>query len=137
MKGQGFLKVTSILMIIGGVISIIVSVIAVAGVGALVALGAGAVSGMGLLYCSTGLLVVASVIELIAGIKGVGACSAPIKAAACVKWGVIVAALSVISMIVGLIGGSDFSIVNLLLNLILPALYVYGAIQMKNGAMPQ
>ena len=38
MKGQKYLKVTSILMIIGGVIGIIAGIIAILGVSALVAL---------------------------------------------------------------------------------------------------
>lgn len=129
MKGQTFLKVIAILMIIGGVIAAIVSLIGIAGVALLATLGGAS----GLLYLSIGIAVLASVIELIAGIKGVGACKAPEKAAACVKWGIIIAALSIISTIVNLIGGGDFSVVSLILNLILPVLYVVAALQVKSS----
>ena len=99
MKGQKLLKVTSILMIIGGVIAAIVGVLALLGISALVALAESA-EGAGLLYASSAIIIVSSVIEFIAGIKGVGACSAPQKAAACVKWGIIIAVLYIISMII-------------------------------------
>ena len=68
------------------------------------------------------------------GIKGVGACNAPQKAASCVKWGIVIAVLTVISIVLGLVGGGEFSITNLVLNLLLPGLYVYVALQVKAGA---
>ena len=123
MKGQKILKVTSILMIIGGIFAAIAGVIAILGVSALAALS-GSAEGTGLLYASSILVTVASVIQFIAGIKGIGACSAPQKAASCVKWGIII----------GLVGGGQFSITSLVLNLLLPGLYVYGAMQMKGTA---
>lgn len=132
MKGQTFLKVTSILMIIGGIIAAIAGVLAVLGLSALAAL-ADSAEGMGLLYFSSVLVVVASVVELIAGIKGLGACKMPQKAAGCVKWGVIIAVLSVLSIIISLAAGGEFKVINLILNLLLPGLYVYGAVQMKNA----
>ena len=49
MKGQKILKVTSILMIIGGIIAAIAGVIAILGVSALAALS-GSAEGTGLLY---------------------------------------------------------------------------------------
>ena len=132
MKGQKILKVTSILMIIGGAIAAIAGIIAILGVSALAAL-AGTVEDTGLLYASAILVTVASVIQFIAGIKGIGACSDPQKAAGCIKWGIVIAVLSIISMVIGIVGGGTFSIVTLVLNLLLPGLYVYGAVQMKNG----
>ena len=100
--------------------------------GPLVALAESA-EGAGLLYASSAIIIVSSVIEFIAGIKGVGACSAPQKAAACVKWGIVIAVLYIISTIIGIIGGSQFSIVNLVLNMLLPGLYSYGAMQLKKS----
>ena len=133
MKGQKFLKVTSILMIICGVIGAIGGVIAILGISALAAFME-STEGTGLLYASALILTLASVIEFIAGIKGVGACNAPHKAAACIKLGIIIAVLSIISMIIGLVAGGEFSFTSLILNLLVPGLYIYGAIQMKNGS---
>ena len=129
MKGQKILKITSILMIIGGVIAAIAGVIAILGVSALVALS-GSAEDTGLLYASSILVTVDSVIQFIAGIKGI----APQKAASCVKWGIIIAILAIISIIIGLVGGGQFSITSLVLNLLLPGLYAYGAMQMKGAA---
>ena len=111
----------------------IAGVIAILGVSALAALS-GSAEGTGLLYASSILVTVASVIQFIAGIKGIGACSAPQKAASCVKWGIIIAILAIISIIIGFVGGGQFSITSLVLNLLLPGLYVYGAMQMKGTA---
>ena len=133
MKGQKFLKVTSVLLIIGGVTGVIAGIIAILGISALAALMETG-EGTGLLYASSTIVTLASVIQFVAGIKGIGACNAPQKAAACIKWGVIIAVLSIISMIIGLVAGGDFSITSLILNLLVPGLYIYGAIQMKNGS---
>ena len=132
MEGQKFLKVTSILMIIGGIIGAIAGTIVILGIGALLALADDA-QGSGLFYASSIIMIVVSIIQFIAGIKGVGACSAPAKAASCIKWGVIVAVLTVISMIIGLIGGGEFNLINIVLNLLVPGLYIYGAMQLKHA----
>ena len=34
-------------------------------------------------------------------------------------------------MVIGLLGGGDFSITNLALNLLVPGLYIFGALQKK------
>lgn len=68
-KGRNFLKVTGILMIIGGAIGLILSIIALLGVGALDYLSGGAVAG--LLYASSIFALLGSVLELVAGIVGV------------------------------------------------------------------
>ena len=133
MKGPKFLKVTSILMIIGGIIGAIAGIIAILGISALAALMETG-EDIGLLYASSIIVTLASVIQFIAGIKGIGACNAPQKAAACIKWGIIIAVLSIISMIIGLVAGGEFSLTSLILNLLVPGLYIYGAIQMKNGS---
>ena len=101
------------------------------GISALAALS-GSAEDVGLLYASS-IVVVASVIQFIAGIKGIGACSAPEKAASCIKWGIIIVILTIISIIIGVVGGGEFSITSLILNLLLPGAYVYGAMQMKGN----
>ncbi len=134
MKGQKFLKVTSIIMIVLGVLGVITGIFGFLGVGALSM--AGLIENATLLYVSFAIVIVASIIELIAGIKGVGACNAPEKAGACVKFGIIIAVLSIVSAVLGVVAGNEFNastIVSLLLNLLLPGLYAYGATQMKNG----
>ena len=74
---------------------------------------------------------ITSVIEIIAGAKGLKACKVPENAGKCVTWGIVIAVLSIISMAIGLIGGGEFNITSLVLNLLVPGLYVYGALKTK------
>lgn len=126
-KGSGFLKVTGILMIIGGGISIIVSIIAALGVAALAYLSDGEASST-MLYASVTLMVISAAAQLVAGILGVVNCKRPEKAGVCIAFGVIVAALCVAGTILNTVGGGDFSLFSLLLGLVLPILYIIGAV---------
>ena len=126
-KGTGFLKVTGILMIIGGGISIIMGIIAALGVAALAYISDGTVSSA-LLYASVGLMLISAVAELVAGIIGVVNCKKPEKAGVCIAWGIIVAVLSVAGTILNSVGGGSFSAFSLILGLVLPVLYIIGAV---------
>ncbi len=131
-KGAAFLKVTGILMIIGGAIALIIGFAAVAAVAALAYLSDGAISS-GLLYTATILTLIGAVAELIAGIIGVVNSKKPEKAGACIVWGVIVAAFSVAGCILTAVAGGSFPVFSLLLGLVLPVLYVIGALKNKNA----
>ena len=126
-KGTGFLKVTGILMIIGGGISIIMGIIAALGVAALAYISDGTVSSA-LLYASVVLMLISAVAELVAGIIGVVNCKKPEKAGVCIAWGIIVAVLSVAGTILNSVGGGSFSAFSLILGLVLPVLYIIGAV---------
>ena len=125
-KGTGFLKVTGILMIIGGAVSSILSIIAALGIAALAYISDEAVSSA-LLYASVILMIVSAVAELVAGIIGVANCKKPDKAGSCIVWGIIVAVLSVAGTVLNSVGGGSFSAFSLILGLVLPALYIIGA----------
>lgn len=129
-KGSGFLKVTGILMIIGGALSIILYIIAIIGIAALVYLSEGELSS-GLLYTAGILGLVSAVAQLIAGIIGVKNCKKPEKAKTCIVWGILVIALTVIGSILNVVGGSDFSVSSLLIGLVIPVLYIIGAVKNK------
>lgn len=129
-KGSGFLKVTGILMIIGGAISLIVAIVAIIGIAALVYV-AGSEINAGLLYAAGVISLVSAVAELIAGIVGVKNCKKPEKARTCVVWGVIVAVLCVAGSVLTVVGGNDFPVFSLILGLVLPVLYIVGAIKNK------
>lgn len=77
-KGSGFLKVSGVLMIIGGGISIILGIIAALGVAALAYISDGTVS-LALIYASVALMIVSAVAQLVAGIIGVVNCKKPEK----------------------------------------------------------
>ncbi len=132
MKQNKFLKVASIIMIVGAALGIILGIVYLLGVGLLAAaLQIG--DKMGLLYVSGILIIVASVAQLVAGIMGVKACKEPQKAKACIVWGIIIVVLSVLSVILSLAAGGDFKISNAILNLVVPILYIVGAVQVNNA----
>ena len=135
-KSNGFLKVTGILMIIGGAIGFIFGIIAVLGVAvvaaALQALGEPVSSG--LLVFAAILALVSSVISFVAGIMGVKNAAKPEKAQKCIVIGIIVIVLSIIGNILTMVGGGSFSFISLFTGLIIPVLYLLGAFQNKKLA---
>ena len=55
------------------------------------------------------------------------------KAGTCITWGIIVIMLCVISNILTVVGGGDFSVLNLATGLVIPVLYLIGALQNKKA----
>ena len=131
MKGRKFLKVTGILMIIGAAFGIIGGIIAMIGVGALAAVLE--TSAVGLMLASV-LVLASAVFQLIAGIMGVKNCDKPEKAQSCLVMGVIVAILSVAGNVISNILGSSFNILSYATGLIIPVLYIIGAVKNKEPA---
>ena len=135
MKGQKFLKITGLLMIISAVFSIFAGVL-VGGLGALAA-GLGAASGLTFSYwVALFMTLVGGICQLIAGIKGIKHSKNSANSQKLVVWGVIVAAFSVLGMVVNVVNGGQFNITALLTGVAVPALYIYGAVlnSKSNGA---
>jgi hypothetical protein len=129
-KGSTMLKVVGILMIIFGAIGIIISITAFAGVALLDAAGAN----MGLAYVACVISLLGSVAELVTGIMGVINCEKPEKAQLLMTCAIVIIALSLLGNIIfPLIAGSGVSVVSFLIGLILPGLFIFGAIQNKQG----
>ena len=131
MKGRKFLKVTGILMIIGGAFGIIGGIVAMIGAGALAAVLETSAGG---LMLASALILASAVFQLIAGIMGVKNCDKPEKAQSCIVIGVIVAILSVAGNVISNVLGSDFNIMNYATGLIIPSLYIIGAAKNKELA---
>ena len=131
MKGRKFLKVTGILMIIGGAFGIIGGIIALIGAGALAAVLETSAGG---LMLASALILASAVFQLIAGIMGVKNCDKPEKAQSCLVMGVIVAILSVAGNVISNILGSSFNILSYATGLIIPVLYIIGAVKNKEPA---
>ena len=126
MKGHVFLNVTGILMIIAAAFSIIVGVLLV-GISALAA-GLGAASGLKFTFwAALFLTLVGGICQLIAGIKGIKHSKRSEKAGKLIAWGVIVAVFSILSIVLDLSNGGDFSIVSVVTGVAVPALYILGA----------
>ncbi len=128
-KGASFLKVTGILMIIGGGISLIVAITALLGIAALATLGVSS----GMLYAAGFLTLASAVAELVTGIIGVANAKRAEKAGLCMAWGIVVAALCVIGCILTVAGGDAFPVLSLILGLVLPVLFIIGAAKNKQG----
>ena len=131
MKGRKFLKVTGILMIIGGAFGIIGGIVAMIGAGALAAVLETSAGG---LMLASALILASAVFQLIAGIMGVKNCDKPEKAQSCLVMGVIVAILSVAGNVISNILGSSFNILSYATGLIIPILYIIGAVKNKETA---
>lgn len=131
MKGRKFLKVTGILMIIGGAFGIIGGIVAMIGAGALAAVLETSAGG---LMLASALILASAVFQMIAGIMGVKNCDKPEKAQSCLVMGVIVAILSVSGNIISNVLGSDFNIFSYATGLIIPVLYIIGAVKNKEPA---
>lgn len=128
-KGASFLKVTGILMIIGGGISLIAAIVALLGIAALALLRASS----GMLYAAGALTLVSAVAELVTGIIGVVNAKRADKAGMCMAWGIVVAVLCVAGCILTVAGGGDFPVFSLILGLVLPVLFIIGAAKNKQG----
>ena len=131
MKGRYFLKVTGILMIIGGAFGIIGGIVAMIGAGALAAVLETSAGG---LMLASALILASAVFQLIAGIMGVKNCDKPEKAQSCLVMGVIVAILSVAGNVISNILGSSFNILSYATGLVIPVLYIIGAVKNKEPA---
>lgn len=129
-KSNGFLKVTGILMIIGGGLSIILGIIAMLGV-ALIVSALGTEEMLGLLIFATILALLGAIVSLVAGILGVANAAKPEKANICIVFGILAAVLSVLGNVLTATSGGTFSVFNLILGLVLPVLYLIGAFQNK------
>lgn len=130
-QSNKFLKIASILMIIGGGFNIILGTIAVLGVGVL-ALALGNEAKMGLLMMGSLLVLVSAIVSLIAGIIGVKSAAIPEKAGTCIKFGILTGVFAVLGSSLSTLGGKSFNFLSLLIGLVIPALYLIGAFQNKS-----
>ncbi|MGN0477269.1 MAG: hypothetical protein ACI4HM_08040 [Ruminococcus sp.] len=134
MTGSKMLKVTGILMIIFGSLSLIISLVTMAGIGVLAAAGYSS----GLLWASGIFSLLSAIAEFVAGILGVANWSKPAKAMSCIVFGIIIILLSVLSTVVYLVAypdGFGFStIISMFAGLVLPVLYLIGAFSNKKKA---
>lgn len=131
MKDNAFLKVASILMILGGILA---TVAAVTGFMGLSGPDHVADERMPMLYTVLAVVLAASVLELIAGIQGLRACKNAALAKGCMVWGIVVAGLSIVSAVLGVVNGGQVDTTTMVLTLALPAVYVLGAYQTNKAA---
>ena len=140
--GKSLLKVCGILMIIFAAIALVVVVIGFIGYSMMdnpevkqameqAALQTGtAVASKSDTLISLLISTLAVVLEMTAGILGIRNCNRPDKAQSCFIMGVIIIVYQLANAIYATIAGS-FSIITTIIGLILPVLYVWGALKNK------
>lgn len=147
-NGSKLLKVVSIIMMIGGIIGAVASLIYTIVIGAGTALlgtseaqaamareginGAYVAPVMGLLWVGTIFLIAGSVFEIIAGVKGKNNWNNPAQAQTLLIFGIICAVLSVVGNVFFATGGAGVQVFSIITGLALPVLYIIGAVQLKN-----
>lgn len=141
-KGSVFLKVSGILMIIGGVYTILFSgILGIIGysAGTVIANSGGLTAGqaVGALTLIAAIVsLIGGILELITGIVGVKNNNKPEKATACLVWGIIVLVINAAVLIMALAGGISgvvTIIATILGSLVLPVLYIIGAVKNKQS----
>lgn len=121
--GKSLLRVSSILMIIFSGIVLVLGIIGI--------IAAGAIGGIVIAAASTivvTLAILPTVVMFIAGIFGIAFAGRPERAGVCLVFGIIVVVLTLLSIF-----SSSFAWTQLA-GLILPVLYLIGAIQNKKAA---
>ncbi len=133
-QGKGFLKVCGILMIIGGGLGAILSLIAVMGAAYTVQLAAmvGLQINEPLLIAGLAISIIGSAFQLFTGIQGVKNCANVSAADKLLKFGIIIVVINIVSVILNVISGAEFNIFGLLLGLVVPVLFIIGAMKNKN-----
>ncbi len=135
MKGKTYLKVTGILMLIGGILGLVSYGLLSLLMGyAVIDQGAGggiSVTMIAVIY------MIASIIQLIAGVMGIRGCNKADKADGCFKIGIVVLIISILAAIVNMAGAgfAASSVIYALLGLVVPGLYIYGA-KLNRDSLP-
>ena len=144
--GSTILKVVGILMIIFGALSLIIGLAAGALTGAVNSLADSIASELdaseaaevtkaaGTLTGYTTVLIIASIIEIVAGIVGCALNNKPAKATICLVFGVLTLIVALVSFIMGIAGGASATgIITGLVGFVLPILYIVGALKNKKA----
>lgn len=140
-KGKTLLKVMGIIMIVGGALGIIASIILAIAAAALIALGAPATLIVGVI-----LTILGSIAELIAGIICTKNAAKPDKATKCMVWSIIVIVLQLLGTILTLAGANAYAaefggqvntgfstIVSIITGMVVPILAIIAAVMNKKS----
>ena len=139
-KSNKFLKVTGILMIIGGSINLLTSLLVLlfgvvfvtAAVHANLSTGEEVLAGA--IVAGLCLIIAAAIIQFCAGIAGVKNAKNPDKAGVCIGLGILTLLIYIVSQLLNFLGGNINSYLDLLvvvIGLVVPALYLVGAFQLR------
>ena len=139
-KSNKFLKVTGILMIIGGSFNLIASLLLLLmGVVFVDATIHANLTGSetvlaGAIIAAMVVAIAAGIVQFVAGIVGVKNASNPEKAGVCICFGILTAIIYIVSQILNFVGGGAHNYLDVMIivfGLLIPALYLVGAFQLK------
>ena len=139
-KSNKFLKVTGILMIIGGSINLLGSVLlllfGVLFVDAAIhtSLTGTQDAAVGVIVAGIVLIIAASIIQFAAGVAGAKNAKNPEKAGICICFGVLTVVIYLVSQVLNFLGGAVHNYIDVMVivfGLVVPALYLVGAFQLK------
>ena len=134
--GKGLLKVSGILFIVFGGISLLLGILAIAGLmmpgGAQMVEQTTGVSATTAIIGAI-LIVVIAAVNITAGILGVKNANKPEKAQICFIVAVVLLVIIIVNSVISVITG-QFSIVTIVIQFVLPVLYLLGAIKNKEVA---
>ncbi|MDD3278887.1 MAG: hypothetical protein PHG16_08395 [Lachnospiraceae bacterium] len=140
-KGAGKLKLIGVLFIILGAIGAVVSVMALAGGGLIMGLGASTgevaavVKGSTILMVTSGIRLIWSIVLLVAGILGVKDCKAPEKAKTLFALGGVLIIFSLAANILSIVakGINVVDVIGLVVGCVLPVIFMLGAKENMNA----
>ena len=141
-----FLKIMSIILLIGGIFYLIISAAAIAlaagGPALMEAVGAGSSNELAdlrpFLIVGGILMLIAGLVAVIAGSLGLKACKDPSKSKKCIVLGIIIIIPSLVSLIMNIASASGFNSVNAVvvvaIGIAIPILYILAAVKNKQAA---
>lgn len=131
MPGENYIKVSSVLFVVGAVLSIIIYPFAGLSLGYAAAITGKSLGWLFVVACV--FYTILAILQLIASVKGIRGCCEKEEAADLKKWGKILILFSLVSSVFGVAQSilNDqslvYSILGLLFGLVFPGLYIYGA----------
>lgn len=133
-KSNGILKVTGILLIIGGGALVLLWMMAFRGMGFIAIAGRGDLNTPSEIL--SGVLGLASAgISLTAGILGVKNAARPEKASVCIFFGFLTMLIAVAGDVLRMTNGGGFDVLSAIVGILVPALYLAGAFQNRHRSV--
>lgn len=133
LKGKNLIKVSSIFLIIGAVLSSVLSIIGIIGGGLTIKMSSQQqvatpeeATGLGIVaILSFSVLLILAIIQLVAGICGIKNCNKSDMAGKCLKYGIMLIVIVAVYMVIQLAEGRFTP--SSLLSFLFPVLYTWGA----------
>lgn len=125
-NGSRILQIMGLIMLASGVIMLILGI-----TGFIAADLFTGLPGRGIILLFTIIAMISALIEILAGFFALKFWDVPDKAGVCIFMGGVTILLSLVSMIFNGVSGEEFRFSTLIFGMIIPMLYLFGAVQLK------